>query len=139
MRRALHGAAERHTALKLLRNALGCKRRIEFWFAHLDDVQIHFRGRELRELAAQLLNVGALLADQNAGTRCVHRHPALLMGAFNHDLRDACLPPLLQDKLADAEILVQELAVLSLARIPAAIPRPVNSEPESDWVDFLPH
>src|SRR5208337_1957109 len=137
--RALHRAAESNAALKLLRNALSGKRGIELRLTHLDDVQIDLRRGELRELTAQLLDIGAFLANQNARARRVHRDAALLVRPLDHDLGDPGLTALLQNELADPEILMQKLAVLALVGVPAAIPRPVDSEPEPDRVDFLTH
>ena len=61
------------------------------------------------------------------------------MRPLDHDLGNAGLAALLQNELADTEILVQKLAVLALVRVPAAVPSPVDAEPKSDRVDFLPH
>src|SRR6266478_770566 len=41
--------------------------------------------------------------------------------------------------LADFDILVQQLAVLVLAGVPTGIPRPVDAETQSDWIDLLTH
>ena len=75
------------------------------------------------ELAAQLLDVGALLADQNAGARGVHRDAALLVRALDDDLRDAGRALLLHDVGADGAILMQKLAVLGAARRTSGCPR----------------
>ena len=136
---ALHGAAEGHAALELLGDRLGDQRRIDLGLAHLDDVEMHFRLRKARELAAQLLDVGALLADQDARTRGVHGHPALLVRALDHDLRDASLALHLQDVLAHLPVFVQQLAVLTAAREPAAVPGPVDADAQADGIDLVAH
>ena len=108
-------------------------------FLHLDDVEMHLRGGELGELAAQLLDVGALLADQHAGPRRVHRDAALLVRALDHDLGDARLALLLQDVIADVHVLVQQPAVLGAAGEPAAVPRAVDADAQPDRIDLVTH
>src|SRR6185312_1396909 len=85
---ALHRAAERDTALELLSDRLGDQLRVELWLADLDNIDDHVRVGQLRNHLAQLLNVGALLADHHAGTGRMDRHAALLMRTLDHDLRD---------------------------------------------------
>src|SRR6201999_3664310 len=58
---ALHGTAERHAALELLGNALRHEGRIGLGLAHFNDVDVHFRVRELLHLGADLVDVSALL------------------------------------------------------------------------------
>src|SRR5690606_1780659 len=64
---------------------------------------------------------------------------ALLVRALDHDLRDSSLLELLLEILADLEILVQQPAVLTGVRIPARIPGAVDTETQTDRVDFLAH
>jgi hypothetical protein len=73
----------------------------------------------LAMLGAQLLDVGALLADHHARTRRMDRHPALLVRPLDHDLRDRRLLELLHELLADLDVLVQQLAVLACGRTSA--------------------
>ena len=49
--------------MTLLRNELG----IDFRLADLDDVELHFARRHLGQLLAQLLDIRALLADDDTG------------------------------------------------------------------------
>ena len=88
---------------------------------------------------AQLLDVGALLADHHARTRRMDRHPALLVRALDHDLRHRGLLELLHQLLADLHVLVQQRAVFALAGVPARIPGPVDAEPQPDRIDLLTH
>ena len=119
--------------------ALGDQRGIDLRLADLDDVEVHFRAREARELAAQLLDVGALLADQNAGARRVNGDAALLVRALDDDLGDAGLTALLHDVIAHAHVFVQQPAVLAAASEPAAVPGAVDAEAQADGIDFLTH
>src|SRR3954451_12884145 len=76
LHRALHCTAERDAALELIGDALRDELRVDLWLADLDDVQAHFRARHLLQLALQLLDVGALLADDHTGTRSVDGNAA---------------------------------------------------------------
>jgi hypothetical protein len=50
---------------------LGDQRRVDLGLADLDDVQVHLDFGHLHQLLAQLLDVGALLADDHArDARC---------------------------------------------------------------------
>jgi len=64
---ALHGAAERDAALELLGDRFGDQLRIEFRLADFEDVDDDVAIGELGHHLAQLLDVGALLADHHAG------------------------------------------------------------------------
>src|ERR1700754_5095227 len=67
LHRALHGAAERDAALQLLGDRFGDELRIELGLPDLDDVDDDVGVGQVGDLAAQLLDVGALLADDDAG------------------------------------------------------------------------
>src|SRR5690606_3277746 len=136
---ALHGPAEGDAPLKLLGDALSHQSRINLGLAHLDDVQVHLGRRQLRQISAHLLDVGALLADQNTRPSRVDRHTALLVRPLDHDLGNPGLALLLHDVLADRAILMQQLAVLAAISEPAAVPGPVDADAEADWIDFLTH
>src|SRR6202140_839995 len=139
LHRGLHGAAERDAALELLRDRFGDQRGIELRLADLDDVDDDVGGGDVGNPLAQLVDVGALLADHDAGTRGVDRHPALLVRTLDHDSGDRRLLELLVQDLADFDILVQQLAVFVLAGEPTGIPRPVDAKTQPDWIDLLTH
>src|SRR5690606_16147692 len=75
---ALHGAAERDAAFELVGNALADELGVDFGLADLDDVQRHVAARHLTQLLAQLFDVRALLADDDARTGGIDRHAAQL-------------------------------------------------------------
>src|SRR5262245_35140645 len=139
LHRALHGAAEGHAPLELLGDGLGHQGGVDLGLPHLDDVEVHLRGREPGQFAPELLDVGALLADQHARPCRVHRHAAFLVRALDDNLGNACLPLLLQDVVADVHILVQQPAVLAAACEPAAVPRAVDADPQADRIDLVTH
>src|SRR5207253_9827278 len=80
-----------------------------------------------------------LLADHHARTRRVDGDAALLVRTLDHDAGDGRLLELLVQDLADLDVLVQQLAVLVLAGIPAGIPGPVDAETQPDRIDLLTH
>src|SRR3954462_492020 len=135
----LHGAAERDAALKLLRDRFGDQGGVEFRLADFDDVDDHVGGGDVGDLLTKLVDVGAFLADHDAGTRRMDRHPALLVRALDHDPGDRGLLQFLVQHFADLDVLVQQLAVFVLAGIPTGIPGPVDAETQPDRIDLLTH
>src|SRR6266436_4334840 len=139
LHRALHGAAERDAPLELLGDRFGDQSGVELGLADFDDVDDDVGGGDVGDLLAQLVDVGALLADHDAGTRRMDRHPALLVRTLDHDARDRRLLQFLVQDLADLDVLVQQLAVLGLAGEPAGIPGAVDAETQPDRIDLLTH
>src|SRR5580704_3033348 len=136
---ALHGAAEGHAPLELLSDRLGHELSVEFGLADLDDVDDDIGVGEVRDFLPQLLDIGALLADDDAGARRVDRHPALLVWPLDHDLRHRRLLEAFEKLLTDLHVFVQKLAVFILAGVPARIPRPVDAQTQAYWIDLLTH
>src|SRR5271169_2649503 len=139
LHRALHGAAERNAALELLGDRFGDQLGVELGLPDLDDVDDDVAVGQLRHFLAQLLDVGALLADHHARPRRMDRDPALLVRPLDHDLGHRRLLELLLQRLADLLVLVQQLAVLALARIPPRIPGAVDAQTQADRIDLLTH
>jgi hypothetical protein len=77
---------------------------VQLGLAHLDDVEVQLAVGHRGELLAQHLDVRALLADDDTGTRGVDRHAALLVRTLDDDLRDAGLLALFLDELADLDV-----------------------------------
>ena len=73
LHRALHGAAERDALRELARDVVGDELRVELGTLDLLDVDADFLARQMRELVAQLVDFGALLADHDARTAGVQR------------------------------------------------------------------
>src|SRR5438105_2705519 len=139
LHRALHGAAERDAALELLGDRFGDQGGVELGLADFDDIDDDVGGGDVGDLLAQLVDVGALLADHDAGTRRVDRDAALLVRTLDHDARHRRLLQFLVQDLADLDALVQELAVLAFACEPAGIPGPGDAEPQAARIDHLTH
>src|SRR5690606_11209845 len=136
---ALHGAPEGDAPLQLLRDGLGDQLGVDLGLADLDDVEMRLALRHVGDLAAQPLDVRALLADHNARPRRVNRDARLLGRPLDDDAADPGLRKLLLQPVADLDVLVQQLGVLAAVREPARIPSPVDAEPEPDRVDLLAH
>src|SRR5229473_3959191 len=139
LHRPLHGAAERDAALELLGDRFGDQRGVELGLADFDDVDDDVGGGDIGNTLAQLVDVGALLADHDAGTRRMDRHAALLVRTLDHDAGDGGLLELLVQDLADLDVLMQQLPVFVLAGEPTGIPSPVDAQTQSDWIDLLTH
>ncbi len=139
LHRALHGAAEGHAALELLGDVLGHQLGVGLGLAHLDDVEEHLALGHRLQVLAQLVDVRALLADDHAGARGIDGDAALAVRTLDDDPRHAGLVQALLQLLADAKILVKELAVLLLLGEPAGVPGPVDAEPEPNRIDLLTH
>ena len=137
--RALHGPAESDTALELLGDVFGHQLGVGFRLADFDDVQVNFTAGDGGDVGAQLFNVRALLADDHARARGVDGDAALLVRTLDDNARDAGLIELVLEHLADPEVLVKQLAVLTPAREPARIPGAVDTEAKPDRIDFLTH
>src|SRR3546814_9854089 len=75
----LHGAAECDATFKLLGDRLGDQGRVDFRLSHFNNVEVRFRTGHLGKLLAELLDVGALLADDQARPSRLDRDPALLV------------------------------------------------------------
>jgi hypothetical protein len=69
--------------------------------------------RHLGELLAQLLDVGALLADDQARTSGMDRDAALLVRTLDDHLGDRSLLQLVLQVVADLDVLMQQIAVLA--------------------------
>src|SRR3954468_24006847 len=139
LHRALHRAAECNAALELLRDRFGDQLRIELRLADFDDVDDDVAVGQLGDGLAQLLDIGALLADDDAGARRLDGHAALLVRALDDDLGHCGLLERGGQLLTDRHVLVHQLAVIALAGVPARVPRPVDAQTKTDRIDFLTH
>jgi hypothetical protein len=129
----------RRKATRLLSDILGNQRCVDLGLAHLDDVEMHFGARDLADVAAKLLDIRTLLADNDTRASRVDRHAALLVRTLDHDLRDAGLLQLLVQKLTDLEVFMQQLAILMTTGEPARVPCAVDAEPQTDRIYLVTH
>src|SRR3954447_1761749 len=136
---ALHRAAEGDAALELVGDALRDKLGVDLGLADLNNVEADFRARHLLQLALQLFDVGALLADDHAGARSIDGDAADLGGTLDHHLRDRRLRRLRDDIFADFEVLEQQPPILLAFGEPAAVPGTVDLQAKPDRRGFLTH
>ena len=102
-------------------------------------VQVQFAVGHVGNLLAQHFDVCAFLADDDTRTRGVDCDAALFVRTFNNHTADAGLLALVLDEIADLEIFQQQVTVILGVCIPAAVPGPVDAEPQPNGVNFLAH
>src|SRR5690606_17621978 len=137
--RALHRPTERHAANELVGDTLGDELGVDLRLADLDDVELDLALGHRRQLRAQLLDVGALLADDHTGARGIDRDPAQLGRALDHHLRDRRLRQGLDDVLAQLDVFLEQLAVVAPFGVPAAVPGAVDLQAQADRIALLTH
>ena len=84
-----HGATERHAGRELLGDALGDQLGVDLGVLDLEDVQLDLLARELLELAADAVGLGAAATDDDAGTGGVDVDADAVTGALDLDAGDA--------------------------------------------------
>src|SRR5690606_19342378 len=139
LHRPLHRTAERHTTFELLGDILGNQRRVDLGLAHFNNVEMHFRARDLANVPAKLLDIRTLLADNDTGASRVDRYAALLVRTLDHDLRNTSLLQLIVEKLANLEVFMQQLTIFMATSKPARVPCAVDAEPQTDRIYLVTH
>src|SRR5262249_35629380 len=140
--RTLHGAAEHHTLLDLLRNAVGYELRIELGLPDLRDVQAHVsdsHAEQLRSLQAQLLDVLTLLADHDTRPCRLDRDVDLLGRALDMNAAHGGLSQARAQKTTHPEIGEDVLRKLLPAGIPLRRPIASDTQPHAQRIDLLTH
>ena len=100
---------------------------------------LHRHLHHLRDLPAQLLDVLALLADDDARTRRMDRDVHLARRAFDLDAADRGLDEPLLQELAHEVIRVHVRREVLRRCIPLRSPLARDAEANSDRIDFLTH
>src|SRR5688572_10177217 len=138
--RLLHGAAERDTLLELLRDVLGHQLGVEVGPLDLLDVELDVLLGQRLELGRQLVDLLALPADDQAGTRRADRDRHLRRLALDDDLADARLEQAVLQVALEEDVFLEQLGeVLRLGREPPRVPGLHDPEPEPDRMRFLSH
>ncbi len=122
LHRALHRAAEHDPLLELLGDRVGNQLRVDLGLADLLDVEADVAAHHLAQVAAQRLDVLALLADHDAGARAVDRDPRVLRRALDRDLAYRRVPELLLQVLAHLDVLGEHRREILAVRVPARRP-----------------
>src|SRR6185436_10047495 len=102
------------------------------------DVDRGFLPGELGQLVAELVHLGALLADHHPGTPGVHRHGDFAGAPLHVDFGDRGVTQPGQQILPDQLVLLEEGGHV-LGREPAGRPRLDDAEAEPDRIGFLTH
>src|SRR5439155_17316824 len=138
LHRLAHRAPEGDAFLELHRDRFGDELRIELRLLDLLDVDEDLAVGPLLDLLLQLVDFRALAADDDAGPRGVDVDLQLVGCALGFDLRHAGVREALLQRLAQRQILVQQLRVVAI-RVPPRPPRLVEPEPESERMNLLAH
>src|SRR4029078_6603373 len=136
--RLAHRAAEGDALLELHRHRLADQLRVELRLLDLLDVDEDLAVGLLLDLLLQLVDFRPLAADDGPRARGVDVDLQLVGGALDLDLRDAGVREARLQRVAQLEILVQQLPGV-LVGVPARAPGLVEAEPESVRMDFLTH
>src|SRR5882672_3429799 len=137
--RALHRATEHDPLFQLLRDRIRNQLGVHFRLAHLLDIDMDRHAHQFLQLSSQIFDVLALLADDHARTRAIHRDLGILGRTLDDDLADRGMCQLLLQEVADLDVLMQHGREILAVRIPACSPVAVHREPESYRVNFLSH
>src|SRR2546427_406848 len=136
--RLLHGAPEGHALLELQRDVLGHELRVQLGMDDLLDVEVDLLARPRLQLVLQLLHLGALAADDDAGPRREDGDARAVRRPLDVDLRDAGVVELVLDEAPDLDVLVEKIRVV-LRGEPARRPRARAAEAEADRMRLLTH
>ena len=138
--RLLHRAAERHTLFELLRDAFRYELGVRVGLSYLrhvdDDV---FALRELGEILFDDLDLGARLADQNAGLARVNGNDDPVRSPFDGDPADGSAVIFIFDEFADIVILFQIFAEILFIGIPLGVPALDYADSQTVRINFLSH
>ena len=133
-----HGTTERDASLELLGDGLRDEVGVELGALDLDDLNAHMAAGDLLELLAEHVDLGALLADDDARTGSRDDDLDLVAGSLDLHARKGGIAELLLDVLAQLEIVLERGGVI-VARIPAAAPILGDAETEACRLNFLTH
>ena len=144
-----HGALMANPAFELLRDVLRHQKRIHFRLADFLYVDVYRHAHLARQFGAQLVDVFALLADDDAGPRRVDGDaggaavvdglPFALRQAFDVDAAHRGLREALGDVGTHLQIVQQVAGVVLLADIPRRRMALDDAEPQTRGADFLAH
>ena len=136
-----HGATEGDTALELLSDGLGNQVGVELGTLDLDDVDGDLALGDLGDLlevGAEVVDLGALLADDDARAGGVDGDLHLVAGAVDVDAGQGGLLETLLEELANLEIVAERLSVV-LVGVPAGAPVLGDAEAEAGRRNLLTH
>src|SRR5262245_21508333 len=136
---AAHRAAVRRAAVQLLRDRLAHDLAVELGGVDLVDLDLDGPPREEAQVLDDLVDLGALLADEQAHPGGGEDDAHLLADALDLDPRDAGEAVLLLHEVADPTVLHEPRPEVLLRGVPAGAPPGGDSRAEGDRVDLLAH
>src|SRR5947209_6950041 len=137
--RPLDRPPEARPLLQLDGDLLGHQLRVDLRPVDLERLDLDAAVREVFEVLGQLLDLGALLADDHADLGRIDLHRDLLARPLDADLRDARARVLLLDVLPDRLVLDQEVREVRLAGVPGTLPPGHDTDAEAGRSHFLAH
>ena len=136
--RALHRAAEGDAVLQLLGDRLRHQARVELGALDLQDVDLDLLAGDPVQVAAQLVDLGAGLADHDARPRRVDVDLHLGGVLADRDVRQAGVREPADDVLADLRVLVQVVREVPLVE-PVRLPVVDVAHADRLGMNFLTH
>ena len=100
---------------------------------------MHGHTHHLGDFLAKRIDVLALLADDDTGTRGVNDDSRILGRTLNFDTTDGRVSEFLANELAYCDIRVQIVRIVAAFGVPDGIPVLDYAKAKSDWIDFLTH
>ncbi len=113
--------------------------RIQLRLADFGDVDMGRNTHHLGNLAAQAVNVLALLADHDAGARAVDRDARRFGRTLDLNAAHRGMLELLLDEVAHPKICLQVVGELGALRVPLGGPICGNAKPDACWMYFVAH
>src|ERR1044071_7432362 len=102
------------------------------------DIDVGLTMSKLSDLFFKLFNFGALLTDNDTGSRGMNIDFSLIRRPFDFDARNAGVIKPGFKKLFNAKIFMQKLRIV-MARKPLGIPGFDDAEAKQFWMRFLTH
>src|SRR5579883_1389671 len=136
--RLFHGATKRDALLKLIHDVLGDQARVELGMLNLHHVDGDVFAGEPFEVASNIFDADAALADDDTGLGGVDDDARLIGPPFDLDLADRrrTHPPI--ERLTDRHVFVKPVDVVLFLE-PTAIPGARDSQAHADRMYLLPH
>ena len=135
----LHGPAEGDALLQLGGDVFGHQLRVQVGTSHFHNADVDALGDHLLHLHAELLNLGAALAHNDARAGAVDDDFHILAVALDFNLRHAGGVQLFLQELSDVVIFYQKVAEGVVFGIPAGVPTLDYAHAKTVGIDFLAH
>ncbi len=136
--RLTHGPPKLHPGRELLRHALSHQLGVGFGVLDLEDVQLDLLARELLQVAANTLGLGAIATDDDARARCEDVHPHPVTSALDLHRGDPGSLQALGQQPADLDVLADVVGV-ELVCVPATLVVSGDAKAETVRIDLLTH